>query len=399
MFYNNELRKAGGKMKHYKSYKFRIYPSVEQKLLINKTFGCTRFVYNYYLAKKKIVYSNRKENLSCYDMCKDLPNLNKEYEFLKEVDSMSLRCSLFDLDDAYKSFYNKIHDYPKFKGKFTSKMSYRTNLITSTYKGREYQNIKVDLINNVITLPKLKEIKIRGYRNLKQLPGRIINATISKEKDFRYYVSILVEEMKEIFYQNPKSIIGIDLGIKDLVITSDGKKFINNKVIEKYEKRIKRLQRRLSKKVKGSSNYQKTKILIATLYRKIRNTRKYYLHSISKELVTNNDIIVSENLNIKSMTDKKNHTLSKLIADASWYELTRQIEYKSKLVGKKYIKVDTYYASSQICSVCGSKFKKVKDLNIRKWECPKCGANHDRDINASINIMFEGVKQYIQNLI
>lgn len=226
------------------AYKYRIYPNKNQQELIQKTFGCTRFVYNYYLDKKKTLYSNSKKNLTCFDMCHDLSNLNKEYEYLKEVDSMSLRCSLFDLDDAYKSFFNKSHDHPKFKGKYNTKMSYRTNFITSTYKGKKYQNINVDLVNNVVSLPKLKNIMIKGYRNLDKLPGRIINATISKEKDYRYYISILVEEIKEIFYKSPSSIVGIDLGIKDLVITSNGEVFKNNKVIEKYEQRVKKLQRK-----------------------------------------------------------------------------------------------------------------------------------------------------------
>ena len=247
-------------MNMYKSYQFRLYPNDSQIIMIQKTFGCTRFVYNHYLEKRK------KEHLTCFDMIKDLPNLYSEYPFLKEVDSCSLRCSLFDLEDAFKRFIKHQNNYPKFKGKYSSKRSYRTNYITSTYKERKYENIKVDLKRKVITLPKLKEVKIRGYRNLESLPGRIINATISEYSSGKYYVSVLVEvnhiESKII----PKRIVGIDLGIKDVVITSDGEKIKNEKIIEKYEKRIKRKQRELTRREKGSSNYYKTKKKIAILF-------------------------------------------------------------------------------------------------------------------------------------
>ena len=240
-------------MNMYKSYQFRLYPNDKQIIMIQKTFGCTRFVYNHYLEKRK------KEHLTCFDMIKDLPNLYSEYPFLKEVDSCSLRCSLFDLEDAFKRFIKHQNNYPKFKGKYSSKRSYRTNYITSTYKGRKYENIKVDLKRKVITLPQLKEVKIRGYRNLESLPGRIINATISEYSSGKYYVSVLVEVNHLVAKIIPKRIVGIDLGIKDVVITSDGEKIKNEKIIEKYEKRIKRKQRELARREKGSSNYYKTK--------------------------------------------------------------------------------------------------------------------------------------------
>lgn len=227
---------------------------------------------------------------------------------------MPLRCSLFDLDNAYKKFFKEKKEYPKYKRKL-DKNSYRTNFITSDYKGKTYMNIKLDLINKTITLPKLTEVKIKGYRNLTNIDGRIINATVSKEKDNKYYVSVVFEEKLENKEIIPNKIIGLDLGIKDLVITSDGKKYNNEKVIEKYEKRIKRKQRQLSKKTKGSNNYYKTKQQLARLYTKIKNVRNYAIHKITKEITNNNDIIVTETLNIKNMI--KNHLLAKSLHDAS----------------------------------------------------------------------------------
>ena len=374
----------------YKSYQFRLYPSDSQIIQIQKTFGCTRLVYNYYLEKRK------KEHLTCFDMIKDLPNLYLEYPFLKEVDSCSLRCSLFDLEDGIKRFINHQNNYPKFKGKYSSKRSYRTNYMTSTYKERKYENIKMDLKRKVITLPKLKEVKIKGYRNLESLPGRIINATISEYSSGKYYVSVLVEvnhiESKII----PKRIVGIDLGIKDVVITSDGEKIKNEKIIEKYEKRIKRKQRELARREKGSSNYYKTKKRIAILFQKLKNARKYFIHQITKKLVLENDIIVSETLKVKEMMEEKK--FSKSLTDVRLSEICRILEYKAKYYGKRYIQIDTYYPSSQECSKCGYKNEKVKELSVRNWVCPECGSVHDRDINASQNILFEGIKKYVKEL-
>ena len=378
-------------MNMYKSYQFRLYPNDSQIIMIQKTFGCTRFVYNHYLEKRK------KGDLTCFDTIKDLPNLYSEYPFLKEVDSCSLRCSLFDLEDAFKRFIKHQNNYPKFKGKYSSKRSYRTNYITSIYKERKYENIKVDLKRKVITLPKLKEVKIRGYRNLESLPGRIINATISEYSSGKYYVSVLVEvnhiEPKII----PKRIVGIDLGIKDVVITSDGEKIKNEKIIEKYEKRIKRKQRELARREKGSSNYYKTKRKLAILFQKLKNARKYFIHQITKKLVLENDIIVSETLKVKEMIEEKK--FSKSLTDVRLSEICRILEYKAKYYGKRYIQIDSYYPSSQECSKCGYKNEKVKELSVRNWVCPECGSVHDRDINASQNILFEGIKKYVKELI
>ena len=378
-----------------KGYKFRLYPNKEQAVLINKTLGCARLVYNYYLDKKINLYKDNKTSLSCYDCINDLKNFKIDHPFISEIDSMSLRCSLFNLDNSYKKFFKEGAGFPKFKS-YNRKNSYRTNMIISEYKGNTYYNIKLDLENHTINLPKLKKIKIRGYRNLNKIDGRIINATISKESDGTYYVSVLVEENIILSEFRPKRIIGLDLGVKDLVITSNYEKYKNEKVIEKYEKRIKRKQKRLSKKQKGSNNYFKLKQEIARIYKKIKNARKYNTHHITKDITDNNDIIVCETLKIKNMV--KNHNLAKSLNDASLSEIIRQLGYKSKWKGKKFYQIDPFYASSQICSHCGYKNETLKNLSIREYSCPNCHYELDRDVNAAINICFEGLNMYMKEV-
>ena len=369
----------------YKTYKFRMYPTKEQIIMINKTFGCYRFIYNYFLNKCK-----NNKFIKAYYMCNELKKMYYEYEWLKEVDSCSLRCAIFNLEDAYKNFFNKRANYPIFKNKY-NRQTYRTNCIRSSYKGKNYSNIKIDMKSKKIKLPKLGLIDIRGYRNLQECGGRVINATIIKEVTGKYYVSVIVEE-KEIDRKKviPRTIVGIDLGVKDLVITSDGEKYSNSKEILKYEKRIKRLQRKLSRQVKGSNNYKKTKIRLAKLYSKVKNSRCHNIINIVNRIVKENDIIVSEKLKVKRLS--KNHTIAKYILDASFNKICNLLEWKSKVLGKYYYKVDTYYPSSKTCSVCGKKTDKTDDLSIRAWQCERCGTSHDRDINASINIMYEGLK-------
>ena len=369
-----------------KGYIFRLYPSDEQKILIEKSFGCSRYIYNYFLGKNK-------NYINAFESIKELPRLVKENAWLREVDSCLLRSSIFNLEDSFKRYKNNLGNYPKFKSKNKTKPSYRTNNITSTYKGKTYNSISIDLEKRIIKLPKLKEIKIRGYRNLKRINGRIINSTIYKEVN-KYYVSICVEEFITLPNVIPSKIIGIDLGLKDLLITSDGDVIENKHIIEKYEKKIKGLNRWLSRSKPGSKNRYKIKLKLQAVYKKIRNARKYLLHKISNKIIRENDIIVTEKLKINEMVQNKN--LSKKIYDASWYELIRKLEYKSKWNNKNFYQIETYYPSSQICNRCNYQNKKVKDLKIRKWECPNCTNINERDINASINIMFEGLKKYIR---
>ena len=369
----------------YKAYKFRLYPNDNQKILINKTFGCTRFIYNHFLNKCK-----EEKFIKAYDMCKELKELVLDYPFLKEVDSMALRCSIFNLEDSYKNYFSKRSAYPSFKNKF-SKQSYRTNCITSVYKNKKYSNIKIDIKERMIKVPKLGLVKIRGYRNLNELTDRIINITIEKEKTNKYYVSVITQKEEETPKKiTPTSIVGIDLGIKDLVVTSDGEKYPNPKEINKREKRLKRMQRKLCRQVKGSNNYNKTKEKIAIIHSKIKNSRKHKIITIANKIVKEHDIIVSEKLNVKKMSS--NHKLAKNILDAGFNKICELLKWKAKLLGKYYYQVDTYYPSSKICSHCDNKTEITNDLKVRMWECENCGNTNDRDINASINIMFEGIK-------
>lgn len=371
----------------YKAYKFRLYPNNNQKILINKTFGCTRFIYNHFLNKCK-----EEKFIKAYDMCKELKELVLDYPFLKEVDSMALRCSIFNLEDSYKNYFSKRSAYPSFKNKF-NKQSYRTNCITSVYKNKKYSNIKIDIKEKMIKVPKLGLVKIRGYRNLNELTDRIINITIEKEKTNKYYVSVITQKEEEIPKKiTPTSIVGIDLGIKDLVVTSDGEKYPNPKEINKREKRLKRMQRKLCRQVKGSNNYNKTKEKIARIHSKIKNSRKHNIITIANKIVKEHDIIVSEKLNVKKMSS--NHKLAKNILDAGFNKICELLKWKSKLLGKYYYQVDTYYPSSKICSHCDNKTEITNDLKVRMWECENCGNTNDRDINASINIMFEGIKMH-----
>ena len=377
----------------YKSFKFRLYPNKEQKELLNKSFGCSRFIYNYYLSIiKNNGYKNSYSNISNY-----VNNLKYEYSFLQDVDSTIIRNTLFHLDDNLKKYYNNNFGYPKYKCKF-DRHSYTTSAIYKSYKNKRYCNIELDLVNKRVKLPKLKWIDIRGYRNIKSVSGKIINATISRDKNGKYYVSI-VFDMIDINNKDfiPRNIVGIDLGIKKLLTLSDGITYENNKYIEKYEKRIKRLQRELSRKIKRSNNYNKCKKKIAILHSKLKNARKYYIHNITKKITDEYDIITCEKLTVQKMLSNKE--LSKKISDSSFYEIIRQLEYKSKNKGKLFYQIDTYYPSSQKCHICGNIDKKYKSLIERVYKCSKCQNEIDRDLNASINIMYEGVKLYMKKLI
>ena len=376
-------------MKIYRAYKFRLYPTKEQVVYIRKTFGCTRFVYNYCLDLKR-----KNKYLTKFDLMKELPKLKREYSFLKEVDSSSLQNAVTDLMVGFSKQENNQGGYPKFKKK-GEKESFRTNFITSSYKGRVYENIKVDLTRRVIELPKLKEIKIRGYRNLEELPGRILNATIS-EVGTRFYVSVCVEEELEVSEHSNNQAVGIDIGVKNLVVTSNKEYYGNPKYLDKYERKIKRLQQELSRKTKASKNYIKCKKKIEEVYRKLKNARKKTVEKIVSNITRNHDIIIAENLQVKKMlVHNNNHKqLRKEITNATFSEIIRILKYKCLWLNKIFIQISPYYASSQICSRCGNKDTVMKDLRIREYRCSKCGLEIDRDYNASINILNEGLKCY-----
>ena len=376
-------------MKIHRAYQFRLYPNEEQIALIHKTFGCTRLVYNYCLDLKR-----NNKYLTKFDLMKELPKLKKEHSFLKEVDSCSLRNVITDLMIGFDKYEKGFGGYPKFKKKGV-KESFRTSFVTSSYKGTIYKNIKVDLKRRIIELQKLKEIKIRGYRNLEELPGRILNATI-KEVGTRFYVSVCVEEEIELLERTTNRAVGIDIGVKNLVVTSNKEYYGNPRYLDKYERKIKGLQLGLSRKIKGSKNYIKNKKKLEEVYRKLKNARKKTVEAIVKQVTTHHDIIIAENLQVKKMlTHKNNHKrLRKEITNATFSEIIRVLKYKCLWKNLIFIQVNPYYASSQICSRCGNKNEVMKDIRVRELKCSKCGLEIERDYNASLNILNEGLKCY-----
>lgn len=360
-----------------KAYKYRIYPNIQQEEQIQKTFGCCRFAYNQTLAYRKEKYEIAKESMNKLD-CNNYVNqvLKKEYLWLKEVDKFALTNSVYNMDFAYQKFFKEHAGYPKFKSKRDNHKSYTTNFTNG--------NIAIEV--NKVKLPKLKWVKAKVHR---ELNGKIKSATISQVPSGKYFVSILMET-EHIVLPPTDGQVGIDLGVKDLLITSDGKKKDNIRTTKKYEDKLAKEQRKLAHKKKGSSNWNKQHIKVARLHEKISNTRKDYLHKISHQLIKENQLIVSEDLAVSNMV--KNHHLAKVISDCGWYELTRQINYKSEWNNRTYIKIGRFTKSSQPCNVCGYVNVNTKDLSIREWICLECGCVHDRDINAAINILNEGIR-------
>ena len=367
-----------------KSYKYILNPNRSQKICFEESFGCTRFVYNWALSKRIEVYQTKKERLSCVDLCKMLTSLKKKEDklWLSEVSNECLQQSIRCMDSAFTRFFREKKGFPKFKSKKDARKSYKA-----------INGVRIDFETNRIKLPKIGWVKL--YKN-RTFEGKIGTVTVSKNATGKYFVSVLVDDgietpLKPNIEYNTS--VGIDVGIKDFAVLSNGCVYANPKYLEKSEKRLKVLQKRFSKKKKGSNRREKARLKLARAYEKVTNCRTNFIHQVTSRIVRENQTIIIEDLNVSGMM--KNHNLAKHISSASWSEFFRQLQYKCEWYGRNLIKIGRFEPSSKMCT-CGYVNKELK-LSQREWTCPNCGQHNDRDLLAAINIKRFGLQN--QNLI
>jgi len=365
-----------------KAHVFRLYPTDEQKLQIGKTIGATRYVYNCFLAKRKKLYATEKLSLN-YNQCSAILTAMKqttETSWLKDADKFALQNSLKDLSAAYTNFFEGRAAFPHFKKKYVATMSYQTNFTNG--------NIRVKYDCRALKLPKLGWVPFMCSKKWTELPGKIINVTVRLAPSGKYFASVLCEvDVK--FLELTLDKVGIDLGLKEFAIASSGEHLPSPKFFRKSEQKLVKLQKALSRKKKGSKNRTKARIKVARQHEHVANQRKDFLHKYSSKVVNDNQVIVLEGLRVKNMI--KNRRLAKSIQDAGWGMFRGFVEYKARWYGRTYVEIDTFFPSSKLCSLCGTK-NRMLTLDIRSWQCPTCQTVHDRDENASQNILHEGLR-------